>query len=186
VSENLPVRKAPTKLTADRVERFLVEFAACGIAARAARVAGVTPSAVTHLKARDKDFAALYDDAKADFDAKLEEVALRFATQGIETPVFYQGVQTATKMQISERILELALKKFIPAYRESVKVDADVTTRFGVLVVPAQAVPREGESASEAWRRQANATKPNYTPVDAPCRTVDNSPSSPVKNPAKE
>lgn len=105
------VRKngARTKFTPELQERFLKLYAESGIKQKSAWAVGVHPSAVTHLAARDPEFAQAVADAKKEFTDALE-------------------ARIDLRSQSSDRILEMLAKRHIPEYREKVQVEGHTTT----------------------------------------------------------
>ena len=107
---------------------FLEELAIHGCVAQASRVAsphardrkGASGSFYS-LRRRDPHFAAEWDGAQEQADAKLLVEARRRAIDGVERGIFQKGTQAttadgkpATKKVYSDRLLELLLKSRFP------------------------------------------------------------------------
>lgn len=95
------------------------------------------------------EFAERVKEAQQRFGERLEGEVIRRGALGYQEPVFYKGRQVTDKegnpvtvTKYSDRLLELAIKKHIPAYRERIAADVNITG--GVLVVPGVATSVEG------------------------------------------
>ncbi len=97
-------------MTVEWEQRFLDAYAGCGVVSRAARSAGISPSAVYQRKERDTDFAAAMELALDEATDSLEEEARRRAVEGVPEPVYYQGEQVGTVQKYSDSLLALLLK----------------------------------------------------------------------------
>lgn len=129
MSDNLPA-----KFDADMRMRWLAIYRLCGQIQRACHEVGISPSTVRSLLKNDPDFKDAVDEAYGDFKEQLERELLRRAVMGWEEPVFQQGVLAGTIRKYDSRLLELAIKRHLPEYKESFNVDHNVSG--GVLVVP--------------------------------------------------
>ena len=91
-------------------ELFLATLAEGLSVSGAARAAGADRRALRRLREMDEDFAQAWDDAvDAGVDA-LEDAVLRRAKDGVERPVFYQGVQVGVQRSYSDSLAVLLLK----------------------------------------------------------------------------
>lgn len=140
MSDNLP-----TKFDADLRQRFLTLYRLTGQLQRAARETGISPTTVRDLKKKDPAFLAAMDEAYEDFKEGLEKELLRRAIMGWEEPVYQQGQLAGTVRKYDARLLELAVKRHIPEYKE--KTQVEVTAKPGLLAVPT----RESE---EDWEKR--------------------------------
>ena len=80
----------------------------------ACMAAGVNSSTVYRARARDRDFRRKWDRAMDEAADLLFAEAMRRATKGIETPVFYRGRQTATRVHKSDALLMFLLRGLKP------------------------------------------------------------------------
>jgi len=95
-------------------EAFLAALAEGLSFSGAARAAGAGRAALKSLRDHDPGFAVAWDDAvEAGVDA-LEDAVLRRAKDGIERPVFYQGVQVGVQRVYSDSLAVLLLKSRRP------------------------------------------------------------------------
>ena len=105
-----------------------------------------------HLN-NDPAFAEAYEEAYTYFKDALEAEMLRRAVQGWKEPVVggKDKDEVVTHVQkFDSQLLQLALKRHIPEYREKYQVDANVSG--GVLVVG-------GVLGQQAWQDQFGGTR---------------------------
>ena len=121
-------RRVQRPLTATRKRAFLDELRRHGIAAESARVASPhsrarhgAASTFRQERQRDPQFAADWDAAVEEADARLLMEAHRRAVEGTERGIFQRGTQAttaegkpATEVQYSDRLMELLLKARFP------------------------------------------------------------------------
>ena len=121
-------RRVQRPLTAARKRTFLDELRRHGIVAEAARVASPhsrarhgAASTFRQERQRDPLFAADWDSAVEEADARLLMEAHRRAVKGTERGIFQRGTQAttaegkpATAVQYSDRLMELLLKARFP------------------------------------------------------------------------
>ena len=112
---------------------------------RAARHIGTTSLRVTNERKTDKEFDQACQEAIILFRESCEDELKKRAFDGVEEPVFYQGVETATQIRYSDSLLQFYMKANDPKYKEKVKVDAVVS---GDVLLTA-AIP----STAAAWLR---------------------------------
>lgn len=151
------------KFDADVKHRFLSLYRLCGQLQRAALETGVAPSTVRgHLKS-DPEFKDAYQEAYRDFQEQIEREVLRRGIMGWEEPVYQQGLLVGTIRKFDPRMLELAVKRHIPEYKESFNVDHNVSG--GILVIP------QIES-KEDWEKRHDADPKK---IDVEVETIDTS-----------
>lgn len=122
------------RFDADRKARFLGLIRLTGQLQRSAKESGISPFTVkSHLK-DDPDFKDAYDEAYGDFKELIETEIMRRAIMGWEEPVYQQGMLAGTVRKYDSRLLELLVKRHIPAYKE--KYLATDGLPVGILVVP--------------------------------------------------
>lgn len=144
-----------TRFTPRRREKFLEVFRRTGLLNKSAEAVDVHPETVRRLRKDDSDFAAEYDEALQHFRETLEAEACRRAVEGCQEEIYYQGDVCGVRLNYSDRMLELLLKRHIPEFRD--KHSVDMTVGGGVLVVPGNA-----ESVEE-WERRQKEEQSNDT-----------------------
>lgn len=126
----------------DRVTVYLAHLARTGRKLQSMRAAGMRPAAATELRKADPAFSLLEGEALARYGELLEAEAHRRGVEGWDEPVFFKGEVCGHVRRHSDRLLELALKKNVPEWRDKLSVDAKLTG--GVLVVgPPAASPED-------------------------------------------
>ena len=102
------------KLTDRAKEKFLeVVRATCNVS-EAARAIGMARRSLYDARARDSEFAQLWDVAVEEASDRLEGEAWRRAVEGWDEPVFFQGKVVGAVRKYSDRMLELLLKGHRP------------------------------------------------------------------------
>lgn len=148
------VRRRADQLRCDAKKAlFLQTLAVTGNVTAASASAGWSRKcSYLHRKA-DKDFADLWDEALEVAIDLLETQARSLAVNGVDEPVFQNGVLVGHKRRYSEKMLEILLKAHRPEkYRDNMKIEADV--KGGVLVVPGIASDTSWEAAAAAQQAQ--------------------------------
>lgn len=123
-------------------EIFLEQLARTGNVTSAARMAGWKyPTIAEQHRDIDADFAYAWIDAKRRANDALEAEARRRAVEGVQEPVFHQGVAVGSVTKYSDKLLETILKAEMPEkYREMQASDAE---QPGVLVIPRSSKERD-------------------------------------------
>ncbi len=118
------------KITRKRRLEFLAELLNSGAVTKAARASGIGRSSWYDLKERDPEFAALWDDADAEFMDEVEAEAFKRAREGETKSLPYievNGDDRETKFYEittkSDRLLELCLKSRHPAYKPTKAIE---------------------------------------------------------------
>ena len=103
---------------------FLAELLDTGSVTKAARAGEIGRSSWYDLRARDPDFALLWEEAEAEFADELEAVAFKRGIEGENKSLpytEYSGDEKETKFYTintkSDRLLELCLKARHPLYK---------------------------------------------------------------------
>ncbi len=110
------------RITERQRATFLAEYAACGSLTRAAGAAGVSRAWVYNERDRNADFAAELEEAHSIACDHLMAEARRRAVDGVEEPVFYQGVQCGSVQRYSDKLLAMLLKGLMPeVFRERIE-----------------------------------------------------------------
>jgi hypothetical protein len=97
--------------TQERMQRFLDALAHTGCVRDAARVAGVSNQAGYRLKRLYPRFAEAWDAALARAQQGLIAIAYRRAVEGRETVIIRQGQEVERRIQPSDSILGLLIKR---------------------------------------------------------------------------
>ena len=103
-------------------EVFLQKFAERANVSKACRAAGVARNTVYEERKADPVFAKLFKIARAEAVERLEEEAWRRAHDGVEKPVYQQGVLVGHIPEYSDTMLIFLLKANKPKkYRDNFK-----------------------------------------------------------------
>ena len=143
-------RPHPTnvKFTDDLKKRYVLLLSQYGIKYKCAKGVGVSPVTTRLHEREDEEFAEACEFALDIFRASLEETVIDRAVHGWDEPVFSQklGTQIGVIKKFDNRLLELLVKRHIPAFREKQQVDINITG--GVLVAPS------GPQKAEDWEKK--------------------------------
>jgi hypothetical protein len=112
-----------TKRTPEKRAKFLRTLAETGSITKAHEAACIGRSLVYEWRDQDETFAIDMAAALEVYKEALEAEADRRAVNGIDRPVFYQGVQVATVRDYSDTLLMFRLKKLDPNYRDRVSAE---------------------------------------------------------------
>jgi hypothetical protein len=105
-------------------EVFLATLTQAGNVSQACRTAGIGYTTVYKWREEDSDFAAAWEVALKQAVDRLEGEAWRRAVEGVEKPVYQQGVMVGTVTEHSDRLMEVLLKAHGgEKYRDRVKAD---------------------------------------------------------------
>lgn len=77
---------------------------------RAAKMSGLNRTFATQLRIRVPAFANLWQEAFDEVTDKMEQEGLRRAVDGVDEPVFYQGIECGTKRVYSDSLLSMMLQ----------------------------------------------------------------------------
>lgn len=143
-------RKAKTqRFDENSKKKFLEVYAETGRLTFAAECAHACGQTVREHLAKDPEFAAAFEDAKQQFGDKLQAEINRRALEGVDEPVynFRTNELVDTVKKYSDRLLELASKRYVPEYRDKT-TDININ-QPGVLVVTS-----EGGMSAEEWAQR--------------------------------
>ena len=156
------VGEAMTKITGKRAHEarcdqrkrlFLQTLAVTGNVTASCAAAGWARKTSYHHKEVDPEFRALWEEALEVSIDLLETQARSLAVNGVDEPVYQNGVLVGHKRRYSEKMLEILLKAHRPEkYRDNMKIEADV--KGGVLVVPGIATDTDWESMASSQQAQ--------------------------------
>lgn len=140
-------------ITVEKIDNFLCRLEQTGLLGQSAQEAGLAFITVKRLQRDDEDFAAYMEDAMNTYRESLEREAHRRAVDGWDEPVFSQklGCEIGVIRKYDPRLLELMLKRHIPAYRE--KFEGEIKVTGGVLVAPVT------QATVAAWAQQHGGEK---------------------------
>ncbi|NHR05737.1 terminase [Chromobacterium haemolyticum] len=99
-----------TKLTAEKMARFLEVLSNTANVSAAAKTIRVSRGHLYEVRAGNDDFAAAWDEAVKLGTSALEDEAVRRATEGTLKPVFYKGQKCGTIREYSDTLLIFLLK----------------------------------------------------------------------------
>jgi hypothetical protein len=112
----------------EKRERFLALLQEKPNVTQAAAGAGLDRTTVYQWQRHDPEFAAEWDRClRIGVDKEIEE-ARRRAFEGVEEPVFYQGVQIATVKKYSDVLAMFLIKKHDPSFRDNYTLTVDAGT----------------------------------------------------------
>lgn len=114
---------------------FLQLLAGAGRIRECALAAGLSTTTVYRKRKEDAEFEKRLQDALQGYKELLERETHRRGVDGWEEPVYQKGAQVGTVRRFSDRLLELALKRHCPEWREKIQLDANLSG--GVIVVSA-------------------------------------------------
>lgn len=138
-------KKGVYQFDAAAKQKYLEQLKDCGALQRSAYAVGFDPSTVHEHRTLDPEFDQAVEGALVDYQESIEAEIKRRAMDGIEQPVFYQGVATSSQTVYSDQLLALHAKARIPRYRDKQTIDHNV--KGGILVVPGLA------ATSEEWEK---------------------------------
>ena len=160
-----PSRAADTPAPRNRlsragIERFLEALSETASVCESLRRAGVPRASVYRRRARDRKFAADWEEALSVGLDLLRDEALRRAVDGVERPVFHGGAQIGRVRDTSDRLLMFLLQAHRPEiYRapspaETAAAKAETGTESKLRAAEIEAAKREGatEALNELFR----------------------------------
>lgn len=108
-----------TIATPEKKLAFAAALSATGIVRRACEAVGIDYSTAYRWRESDEEFAALWERAAMIGNEVLEDEARRRAFEGVEEPVFHQGVAVDTVRKYSDTLTIFLLKGAMPEkYRD--------------------------------------------------------------------
>lgn len=112
-----------------------------------AKELGISHKTIAIAMKADPLFEEAVREAEQEYVAGLETEIHRRAVDGVEEPVFYQGIECGRISRYSDSLLTLMIKRHDHSYRE--KLSADVSIGGGVLVIAG----KHGKSDKD-WAKQ--------------------------------
>ena len=118
-----------------RRSAVLAALAETGVVTSACRAAGVDRSTVFRWRQDDPEFAAEWEDALEQAADRFESEAIRRAVEGVEDPVFHQGVIVGHVVKYSDNLLVNVIRAKREAYRNqgTVQVNANVDIATAII-----------------------------------------------------
>ncbi len=141
---------------------FLATLAETGNVTRAAGAIGCGRSTVYEWREADDDFAKAWERAMRIATYGLEDEARRRAEEGVDEPVFYQGIECGTVRKYSDTLLIFLLKARDPKYREKTAMELTGANGGPVELTETDRVSRVAAiiAAAEARRHAAESQEP--------------------------
>ncbi|OZI24052.1 terminase [Bordetella genomosp. 9] len=128
--------------TPEKEFAFLVTLAETGNVTRSAAAIGASRSTVYEWRESDDVFAKEWEKAMRIATLGLEDEARRRAEEGVDEPVFYQGINCGTVRKYSDTLLIFLLKARDPKYREKTAMELTGANGGPVEMNDAQAAGR--------------------------------------------
>lgn len=123
--------------TATRQRIFLNYLLAWGVKWQAAAVAGVSMDTVMRFRKANPEFARDEISAEEFFKERLEQIALKRATEGWIEPVFGKDGQVGTIRKFDNGLLQFMLKHRVPErYRDKVELQSNIPTGSLLVAIP--------------------------------------------------
>ncbi len=116
----------------EAMSRFLAEYSKIGNASKASRIVGIVPTTHKRWLEKEPKFRKLFEEAREEAADYLEFEAWRRAVQGVDKPIFHQGVVVTTVKEYSDGLLTFLLRGSRPEkYRDRVEhtVKGEITFR---------------------------------------------------------
>lgn len=117
--------------------RYLELFSRSGQQSSCAYQVGVTTATIQAHTRKDPEFKAACGEALNRYRERIDGEIRRRGLEGVEEPVFFQGIVVGWLRKYSDQLLLAHAKRHVPEYRDRVQADVNVTG--GVLVVGGQA-----------------------------------------------
>lgn len=122
-----------TNFTEERRQRYLDELQEHGEPALARREVGITAEAVRQHRKKTKGFAEAEEEAMRVYRAGLALEIHRRGVEGVQEPIYWQGMVVGWVTKYSDRLLELHAKRHIPEYRDKFTVTNEHSGTIGLL-----------------------------------------------------
>lgn len=116
--------KTQKRSTRNKQLAFLKAYRTSGSVQQSAKVVRIARRTHYLWIEKDERYRAEFEEAQREYIDSLEQEVDRRAFHGIDTPVFYQGVQVATVKHYSDQLAMFRLRALAPErYRERSQVD---------------------------------------------------------------
>lgn len=122
----------PSKFSPAARARFCEVLTQTCVVGKACEAVGISRQTAYDHRAKDKDFAAAWDEALETAVDTLEQEAWRRAVVGVDEPIVYEGVITGTVRRYSDELLILLLRAHRPdKYRDTRRVKVSAVVKVG-------------------------------------------------------
>lgn len=135
------------KIPAKAWDAFLSDLEETGNITKSCVRIGIKRITVYKRAENNEEFAKALKAAHQTGLARLEDVAVQRATEGVDKPVFFQGEIVGFTREYSDQLLQFLLKGNMKKYREAAK-EEETPRGSGVLVVPASLDAGDWEAAA--------------------------------------
>lgn len=125
---------------------YLENLAHSGRRVQSAKQAGTSRTTIMRWQQEYPDFDTACEEALEQYRESLQAEIYRRGVEGVDEPVFYQGVHVGDVRKYSDALLILEAKRHMPEYRD--RSTTDVNVKGGVLVV------REPATTPEEWEKR--------------------------------
>ncbi len=157
--------------TRRRKQQFLAVIGETSNVTKAAQSIGMARQSVYDARARDPEFAALWDSAIEQGTDMLEAEARRRALDGVDRPVYFQGKRVGITKEYSDPLLMFMLRGYRPhKYRERVVETPKQIDKPAINVI---VLARQVSLAARLLDQDMlqDATAPQLTIKDGPSST---------------
>lgn len=129
----------------ERRAAFLECLARTGSQAKACVAGECSMETVRVTRKSDPEFAAAWNEAMEQYRGVIETEIHRRAIEGVEKPIYQQGVRVDQHdvREYSDQLLSLHARRHIPDYREKIQVDAQHSGTLHVGLEALEGLPRE-------------------------------------------
>lgn len=124
------------RMTGDQKAEFVRLMHRSGVAEYVLAHLGLTRTDLKAAQEADLSFAQACDDSLQIRRATIEEEVTRRAIDGWDEPVYHRGELAGHIRRFSDPMLALLARRHIPAYRESVRVEQQVSGSIDVGLEP--------------------------------------------------
>ncbi len=172
------IRKSPHEhFTQERKAIFLEEYTKTGLKIKSLLACGASTRIFHTELERDPEFREKCELAYVVWKESLEEELLRRAIKGTQKDVFFKGDKIGEETVFSDRLMELAIKRHNPSYRD--KQQIDVNHSGGVMVIT-------GSLSIDDWAQKAKAVNESNAAklIEGSAIEVSPTPSSTSLSPA--
>lgn len=121
------------RFTDQRRQRYLDALQEHGEPALARREVGVTYATIKNHQNKDSDFNEACQESMRIYRAKLAKKVHDRGYDGVQEPVYWNGMVVGWITKFSDRMLELQVKRHIPEYRDKVTVQNEHSGAIGLL-----------------------------------------------------
>jgi hypothetical protein len=122
------------EIAASKKRAFLLAYLTCGRTLTAAVLAGISERSHYYWLVKDEAYVTAFKRAQTLAAHLLEDEIWRRGRDGVEVPIYHQGVQVGTRKEYSDTLLIFAAKGAMPdKYRESSRVEHSLSPALMAL-----------------------------------------------------